>query len=89
MSHTLSLPDEVYQLIKDYAAARGQSAEEVVVAWASSIAGKSRQPTEAVYNPADDPLAEFLGTGELTDPEAIRHHDAVFAEEGTDGAAGE
>lgn len=89
MSHTLSLPDEVYQLIKDYAAVRGQSAEEVVAAWASSIAGQAWEPAEAVYDPADDPLAEFLGVGELTDPEAIRHHDAVFAEEDGTGAAGE
>jgi hypothetical protein len=86
MSHTLSLPDEIYQLIKDYAAAHGQTAEEAVAAWASSIAGQARQPAEAAYNPMDDPLAEFLGTGELTDPEAIRRHDAVFAEEGEVGA---
>ncbi|HEU5440135.1 MAG TPA: hypothetical protein VFU88_12675 [Ktedonobacterales bacterium] len=80
MTHTLSLPDEVYQRIKAYAAARGQTAEEAVAAWAASIAQPSQEPAEAAYNPADDPLAEFLGMGELTDPEAIRRHDEVFAD---------
>jgi hypothetical protein len=30
-----------------------------------------------VYDPAEDPLSEFLGGGELTAPDAIRRHDAA------------
>lgn len=35
----------------------------------------------AVYHSADDPLAAYLGRGELTDTDAIRNHDAVFGAE--------
>jgi len=37
-----------------------------------------------VYNPADDPLAEFLGAGELTSPDVIRCHDEAIAAEALD-----
>lgn len=86
MSHTIQLPDEVYEAIAAYASRHSQTAEEAISAWAANV---SRQPrTEVIegyiYDPAEDSLAEFLGKGELTDPTAIRRHDEVIAEEALD-----
>lgn len=93
MSHTIELPDELYRAIERYAAQRGETAEAVIVAWAESLATPSSPPlleqapegmSGYVYDPAEDPLAEFLGAGELTAPDAIRRHDEAIAAEALD-----
>lgn len=87
MSHVLELPDEVYKRIEAYAASRGLTPEEAVRVWADRLEQAEGGGEEWVYNPADDPLAEFLGTGELVEPDAIRRHDEVIAEEALDAHA--
>lgn len=83
MSRVLELPDDVYTQIEVYAANHGQTPAEVVREWAATNANADG----VVYNPADDPLAAFLGTGELIEPDAIRRHDEVIAEEALDAHA--
>lgn len=89
MSHVIELPDDLYRAIERYAAARGETAEAVVIALAQRVAERATAPlvediSGYVYDPADDPLAEFLGTVELTQPDAVRRHDEVFGSEGFD-----
>ncbi len=89
MSHTIELPDELYRTIEHYAAQRGETAEAVILHWAQTLTNPSAQPlpedmTGYVYDPAEDPLAEFLGAGELTAPDAIRRHDEAIAAESLD-----
>lgn len=81
MTHALQLPDEVYAQLEAYAASRGVTAQDVVAAWVNQTHGSSA-PAELPYgyDPANDPLAEFLGTGELKDPLAIQRHDEAFAD---------
>ncbi|WIG59256.1 MAG: hypothetical protein OJF49_002003 [Ktedonobacterales bacterium] len=82
MSHAIYLPDNVYQTIKVYAAKHGQKPEEFIQAWALALREQAEPAPETFhYDPAEDPLAEFLGTGELTSPDAIRKHDEAIAEE--------
>ena len=69
MSHALQIPDEVYQAIKEYAATRGQTPEEAVAAWATSLrpaaSGKDTQPVE------DPMIAVMRANGHLVDPAAF------------------
>lgn len=85
MSHVIQLPDDVYEAIRDYAAQREETPETTIRRWAESLReqpsqAQSDQSAESAYDPADDPLAAFLGTGALMEPDAIRRHDDVFAE---------
>jgi hypothetical protein len=89
MSHVIQLPDDVYQTLEAYAAQRGQTPEAVVLSWARALREQLAQSlvtdmSSFVYDPADDPLATFLGTGELIAPDAIRRHDEAIAEEALD-----
>lgn len=92
MSHMIELPDDAYQMIEAYAARQGQTPEAVIRAWAAALRDQvAETPPDTdtsgfIYDPADDPLAEFLGIGELTMPEAIRRHDEAFAEEERDAS---
>jgi hypothetical protein len=92
MSHAVMIPDDLYRVIEAYAAGRGESAEAVILAWARGLGEQHEQRGQApveeddtfVYNPADDPLAAFLGKGELTSADAIRRHDEAVAWEALD-----
>ena len=91
MSHVFSLPDEAYERIEAYAARHGQTVEELIVVWAQALDRESPTqvtPGTAVYDPADDPLADFLGKGELTSPDAIQRHDEAIAAEAIDAHEG-
>lgn len=89
MSHTITIPDELYRAIEVYAARRGETAEAAILAWAGGLPNHQDEarPEDVdgyVYDPAQDPLAAFLGRGELTHPDAIRRHDEVIADEALD-----
>jgi hypothetical protein len=89
MAHTVELPDDLYRAIERYAAERGETAEALILAWAQSLTNPASHPSptqtaEPMYDPADDPLAEFLGTVELIEPDAVRRHDEVIADEALD-----
>lgn len=89
MNHVIQLPDDVYQAIKDYAAQHAETPETAIRHWAESLRQQTPEDqlepsADITYDPADDPLAEFLGKGELTEPDAILRHDEVIAEEAFD-----
>lgn len=89
MGHTIELPDELYRALERYAEQRGETVETTILAWATQVVSPEAQQVAdpeatAMYNAAEDPLAEFLGAGELTSLDAILHHDEVFGAEGSD-----
>ncbi|MBF6591702.1 MAG: hypothetical protein IVW57_14420 [Ktedonobacterales bacterium] len=68
MSHTIQLPDEVYEAIAAYAAQHGQTPETAIQAWATTIRAtlvegapttSQDATTDPVNHPAYDPWAGF------------------------------
>lgn len=85
MSHVIQLSDDVYEAISRYAAQRDETPEIAIRVWAESLRQHTsqtqpEQAAEIAYNPADDPLAEFLGKGEVIEPNAILRLDEAIAE---------
>jgi hypothetical protein len=87
MSHIFHVPDEIYRKIVAYAAQHGQNPDALLMAWVKKGVEQLNQaePTtsrhEALYDPAHDPLAPFIGafdSGE-DDPGWIERHDSYFA----------
>lgn len=91
MSHAVTVPDELYRAIEDYATRRGESAEAVILAWAESLKQRSDATTESppsevssrVNNPTYDPWAGFRGIAEGRSADSIDRHDTYLAQEYT------
>jgi hypothetical protein len=93
MSHAVLIPDELYRMIEEYAARRGESAEAAILAWAESLREQQSEataetaPTEAasdrINDPEHDPWAGFRGIAEVRSADSIDRHDAYLAEEYT------
>lgn len=82
MSHTLELPDEVYERIAAYAASRGQTPAEVVREWAATSADvEAKTDEQRVGNPAVDPWAGFRGISRAVSPDSVDRHDEYLASE--------
>ena len=85
MSQALQIPDEVYQAIQEYAAIRGQTPEEAVAAWVSSLTpqadANSPDADRLIDDPNHDPWPGFRGTATALSPDSIDRHDAYLAEE--------
>lgn len=82
MSHSFQVSDDTYHTLTTFAAAHGQTPEDLFEAWVSEMTAQStREPIMAArngyttYDPADDPLAPFLGAFEATAPDLVRRHD--------------
>lgn len=87
MSHIINIPDELDRAIEEYAARRDETAEAAIRAWAENLHALNEPEADDgdfVCDPAGDPLAGFLGKGELTSPDAIRRHDEAIADEALD-----
>jgi hypothetical protein len=88
MGHTLEIPDETYQELMHLAAERGQTPVQVLQQWVKEIQQASSQqpaiPTHGTmngqYDPAQDPLAPFLGAFEATAPDVVHRHDHYLGE---------
>ena len=87
MSHQFSIPDNIYNEIATHAAQRGQTPDALLVSLLTEGVELLRQgdtPTSlhAVhYNPANDPLAPFIGIFDSGDSEWIERHDEIFIAE--------
>ena len=88
MSHTLEIPDDTYQELVHIATERGQTPTQVLQQWVKQMQHAAHQqpaiPSQGTmsgqYNPAQDPLAPFLGTFEATESDVVRRHDHYLGE---------
>lgn len=95
MSHTISIPDELYHAIEEYAARRGETAEAAVLAWAEQLARftasapsmpesgpeNGLEVPSRVDNPRFDPWAGFRGVAEAKSADSVDRHDSYLAED--------
>lgn len=89
MSHIITIPDELYRAIEEYAARRGETAEAAVLAWAEQLAQSpaSATPTEVsdasgrVDDPRFDPWAGFRGVAQAKSADSVDRHDQYLAED--------
>lgn len=78
MGHSIQIPDERYDKVASYAAARGRTVDEFVsVCLAAGVEQLASDSTGYVYNPAEDPIAQFIGAFDSADqpPLQPREHD--------------
>ena len=89
MSHQFSIPDDIYKEIATHAAQHGQTPDALLVSLLTEGVELLKQrdtPTSlrAIrYNPADDPLAPFIGMFDSGDDDIgwIERHDEIFITE--------
>jgi hypothetical protein len=87
MSHIVHVPlsDDVYQILTAYAAQHGMALETLLVdvleqGMTKLTVGGVPDEQEALYDAADDPLAEFLGAFEADVPDLVQRHDSYLGE---------
>ena len=90
MSHVFQVPDDIYTEIAAYAAQRGQTPDDLLIALLTGSVEllKRVEATPSVpkvaYDPAHDPLAPFIGAFDSggDDPGWIERHDEYFVGNG-------
>lgn len=77
MSHALHIPDETCAALQRIAHDRGLSVEALLQAWVDESHRITMQPGGTVphYDPALDPMAEYLGAFEAITPDDVERHD--------------
>lgn len=80
MSQAIYVPDDVYAILKQLADERSQTIEDLVRSWAVELRVQETAPLDvpAHYDPAMDPLAEYLGAFEAIAPDDVERHDEFF-----------
>jgi len=86
MSYVFQVPDEIYSEIASYAAQRGQTPDALLIELVTEGVEQLKQgespisTDEAIYDPASDPLAPFIGAFDSGngDPGWIERHDIYF-----------
>ena|SRR5579862_228113 len=84
MSHTIALPDDVYQSLEEYARQQKQTPEEVIAAWALAARDQIQQkpPERSVQQPEiQDPFEGFYGAFEADYPDLVARHDYYIGQE--------
>jgi len=89
MSHVFQVPDDIYTEIAAYAAQRGQTPDDLLIALLTGSVELLKRveatPSvpEVAYDPAHDPLAPFIGAFDSGgDDDWIERHDMYLAENG-------
>jgi len=87
MSHTIQLPDDLYEKVAAAAAEQGRPVDAVVesyVLYAMQHLAPPQPPAEYVYDPATDPILPFIGAFDSGDQPPLQphEHDLYFAGEG-------
>jgi hypothetical protein len=79
MSQALHIPDETYAALQRIAQDRGLSVEALLQSWVDELTQPPTQPGAAAqYDPARDPLAEYLGAFEAISSDDVERHDEFF-----------
>lgn len=82
MSHAVPVSDDLYEKLNTYAQREGQPLEVVLERWLSYAIEQFAKPEKTfVYDPANDPLAPFIGAFDSGDqpPLEPHEHDLYFA----------
>lgn len=84
MSHVIEVPDEMYAEVAKHAAERGQTPDALlldIVSEAVAQLSATMPELQRPYDPANDPLAPFIGAFDSSDedPGWIERHDEYFA----------
>ena len=86
MSHIFQVPDDIYREIATYAAKRGQTPDALLTTLLEESVDQLKRTDsmaairKAPYDPAQDPLAPFIGGFETNskDLDWIEQHDKYF-----------
>jgi hypothetical protein len=88
MARPIVLPDNLYQRIHDLAASQGQTPDQLMAFLAEAYVLEHPAPLDygdiPGYDPAQDPLAPFVGKGIALVPDLTLRHDFYLAEEASD-----
>ena len=86
MSHVFQVPDDIYAEIAAYAAQRGQTPDDLLIALLTGSVELLKRveampsTSEVAYNPAYDPLAPFIGAFDSGGGDGwIERHDMYLA----------
>src|SRR5438094_10361383 len=86
MSHVFQVPDDIYTEIAAYAAQRGQTPDDILIALLTGSVELLKRveatPSvpEVAYDPVHDPLAPFIGAFDSGGDDGwIERHDVYFA----------
>ena len=90
MSHVFHIPDDVYTELVAYARQHGQTPDALLVTLVKEGVEQLKQTDSMVaihkvsYNPANDPLAPFIGGFDSSseEPDWIERHDEYFGHGG-------
>lgn len=85
MSHALNVPDELYSKFAEYAAERGQTADELLLAYMRGLVeiSQSGRASEAIVI-TEDPLAPFIGAFTFGVGDLAENHDQYLAQSPAD-----
>jgi hypothetical protein len=81
MSYTFQVPDELYERLEEYAARRGQTPDELLLAYIEEIARQAEggQPGQQSVV-GEDPLLPFVGAFVFGVRDLAEHHDHYLAQ---------
>ena len=90
MSHVFYIPDDIYIELLSYAKQHGQNPDALLMTLVKEGVEQLKQTDSMVaihkvsYNPANDPLAPFIGAFDSgsDEPGWIERHDEYFADGG-------
>ena len=81
MSHIFQLPDELYERLQAYAARRGKTVDELLLAYAEEIARQPEGSESGTQSVSEvDPLAPFIGAFKFGVGDLAEHHDRYLAQ---------
>ena len=76
MSHSIQIPDDLYDRVASYATDHGRTVEEFVSAClALSVEQLVVDSARHGYNPAEDPIAQFIGAFDSGDQPPLQPHE--------------
>lgn len=79
VAHVIEIADKAYQVLVDTAHDRGKTPRQFVEEWLLDLQA-SAEESPAGYDPAEDPLAPFLGAFDADAPDVVARHDDYLAE---------